>query len=79
MLTERKFMVGSVLNDSELNLCCLDFYEITLNNLLNCVSFSFFDCGIDDGAMAIIALSLIRSSSVKQIKCLYLDVNNITA
>ena len=60
-------------------LCCLDFYEISFGNFLNCVSFSFFDCGIDDGAVAIIALSLIRSSCMKQLKSLKLDMNNITA
>ena len=75
---QKKVRIGKpVMNDNEFILCCLDFYEIKFNNFLNCVSYSFFDCGIDDGAMAIIALSLIRSSSVKQLKCLILDMNNI--
>ena len=71
-------IVKTFMIDNRLILCCLDFYEISFNNFLNCVSYSFFDCGIDDGAVAIIALSLIRSSSVKQLKCLKLDLNNIT-
>ena len=75
----KKVHIGkSTININKLILCCLDFYEIAFSNFLNCVSFSFYDCGIDDGAVAIIALSLIRSSCVEQIKCLKLDMNNIT-